>query len=400
MHAPSWHLRSVLSGERPIHLTFFATSRRNARCGFCFYAESDAPPRRGAGPGPADRAREERDGAPELSADEVRRLAPSLGRLLWVLFSGGEPFLRADLADLAAAFHDANRPSFLTLPTNGFLPDAVASATEEILDRCAGSVVVVKLSLDGVGAAHDALRGVPGDFARWVRTYERLARLAERRPALELGVNTVFCAENQERIGEIVEFVGELDAIRSHTLTMIRGEGASRVSLARYREAVRLLEARARRHRFRGAGLKLAQDRLQRRLVERTLAERRRIVPCHAGRLDLVLTERGELHPCEGRWDLSLGNVRDAGYDAGRLLRSERARRVLGEVARGGCHCTNECNLMMDVLFDPRLWPRLAGEWLRPAARATPPAAPAPAWRRAGTEARRRSIATPPEETA
>jgi len=349
MHAAAPHLSALLWKRRPIHLTFFVTGRCNARCPLCFYAS----------------ARDAADAPQELSLDEIRRVAGSLDRLLWVLFSGGEPFLRADLADVSAAFHDANRPRFLTYPTNGLLPDAIAGTTEEILARCPRSVVVVKLSLDGVGEAHDAVRRVPGGFARLMETYGELAALARRHPALELGVNTLFCAENQARLPEIVRFVRGLDAVRSHTLTLVRGAGAGEVDLDAYRAACRLLEDDPRHHRFPGARLKLAQDRLQRRLIHRTASEGRRAIPCHAGRLALVLTERGELHPCEGRWDRSFGNVRDAGYDVAALLRSAHAGRLRDELGRGGCHCTHECNFLVNILFNPGLHPRLAAEWLR-----------------------------------
>ncbi len=362
MHSPLRHARSLFLKTRPIHLTFFVTRRCNARCPFCFYAE----------------ARDAEDGAPELSLDEIRRVSGSLGSLLWVLFSGGEPFLREDLPEIGRIFHDGNRAAFLTFPTNGLLPEVVVEKTEEILARCPESVVVLKLSLDGVGERHDALRRTPGGFAKAMRTYEGLAALAARHRRLELGVNTLFSPENERDVGEVVKFVHGLEGVTSHTLTLLRavagdGSGARAPDLQRYRSASRMLEAlwasrRRRFHRFAGASLKAAQDRLQRRLIHRTLVERRRILPCYAGRLNLVLTERGELHPCESRWDRSFGNVRDAGLDVGAMLRSERGRALADEIARGDCWCSHECNFMTNILFNPGMQPALLGEWARPGA--------------------------------
>jgi MoaA/NifB/PqqE/SkfB family radical SAM enzyme len=374
MHGTLRHARSLFLKTRPIHLTFFVTARCNARCPFCFY----------------EVAREAKGGQPELTREEVRRVARSLDPLLWVLFSGGEPFLREDLVELARIFHDTNRVGFLTFPTNGLLPEVIAERTEEVLRRCRESVVVVKLSLDGVGEDHDAVRGVPGGFQRWMHAYERLARLAERYPALELGVNTLFCSENQARMDGIVDFVRGLDGVRSHTLTMVRGDlrqpRYKDVDLSAYARATARLEERwAGRgqpaHRFAGAGLKAAQDRLQRRLIHRTLSERRRLVPCYAGRLNLVLTERGELHPCEERRDRSFGNVREADYDVDAMLRSERAARIQAEIADEGCFCSHECNFLTNILFNPALHPRLLRDWarLRLGRRGNAPAAGAPA---------------------
>jgi MoaA/NifB/PqqE/SkfB family radical SAM enzyme len=368
----------VFSRKRPVHLTFFVTRRCNASCPFCFYEGA-----------------RRRDGAPELSGEEIARVARSLGDLLWVLFSGGEPFLREDLGEISQTFHDANRAAFLTVPTNGLLPDVVAARTEEILERCPRSVVVVKLSLDGVGAAHDEIRGTPGGFDRLMRSVEGLAALARRFPRLELGVNTLFCPANQWRMHEIVEFVRGLDGVRAHTITLVRpgarDGGTPPVDLDQYRRATRHLERRwgagpGRRQRFAGSGLKVAQDRVQRELIHRTLSARRRLIPCYAGRLSLVLTESGDLHPCETRWDRSFGNVREAGYDVSAMLRSERARALKDEVARGDCHCSHECNFLTNILFNPAMHPRLLRDWASEWARGRL-GLPAGRWRGSGDEA-------------
>ena len=350
------HVGSVFLKTRPVHLTFFVTRRCNLRCPFCFYREEqDALP-----------------GAPELTLEEIRRVARSLDRLLWVLFSGGEPFLRPDLTEVSGLFHDLNQPTFLTYPTNGQLPEVVAGTTEQILKRCPESTVVVKLSLDGAGAAHDTMRRAPGAFARLMETYRRLADLADRQPRLEVGFNTVFCAENQWQMGAIIELVAGLQGARSHTLSMVRGRGLGRegVDLGQYRSAVRQLEARWRRrpertHRFGGAGLKAALDRLQRRLIHRTLLEGRRLIPCEAGRLSLVLSESGDLHPCEERPERSLGNVREAGYDVPGMLRSGRGKAVRAGIEAGGCACSHECNFVTNILFNPRMAFSLLGEYGR-----------------------------------
>lgn len=358
MHTPLRHVRALFSKKRPIHLTYFVTRRCNARCPLCFYA----------------RARDAEHAPPELSLEEIRRVAGSLDPLLWVLFSGGEPFLREDLVEISRIFHDTSRAVFLTYPTNGLQPEVIAARTEEILARCPDSVVVLKLSLDGVGERHDAVRGIPGGFAKLLRTHERLAALARRYPNLELGFNTLFCAANQWHMDEIIEFVHGLEEVRAHTLTMIRdhpgGEARGSVDLDQYARATARLEERwrsgpARYHRFAGSRLKAAQDRLQRRLLRQTLIQRRRSTPCYAGRLDLVLSESGELHPCEARWDWSFGNVRETGGDVPALLRTDRARRIREEIARGECFCSNECNLLTSILFSPRLHPQLARDYAR-----------------------------------
>ena len=80
------------------------------------------------------------------------------------------------------------------------------------------------------------------------------------------------------------------------------------------------------RYRFCGARLKAAQDVLQRRIIAETLRRQGRVIPCHAGRLNLVLDECGGLYPCE-EFSLRLGNVRDHGLDVRATARHPGRRR-------------------------------------------------------------------------
>jgi radical SAM protein with 4Fe4S-binding SPASM domain len=117
-------------------------------------------------------------------------------------------------------------------------------------------------------------------------------------------------------------------------------------------------------YRFRGGRIKAAQDILQRRLIHRTMREHTRIIPCYAGRLNLVLTEEGDVFPCELLRE-SFGNVRDFELDLKRVVRSEQARRVNDSIRNNGCSCTHECYFMTNILFNPRMYPALMKEYRR-----------------------------------
>jgi MoaA/NifB/PqqE/SkfB family radical SAM enzyme len=341
----------------PIQLTYFVTRRCNAHCPFCFYLRtSDGPQSPGE----------------ELTPQEIDRIARSMGDLLWLAFSGGEIYLREDIAEIARIFYRHNRPAIMLFPTNGMLPELIRKRTEEVLRSCGRSVIVVKLSLDGVGPAHDAVRNTPGSFERTMRTYDLLRDLVPDNPHFELGVNTVFCSANQDAMDGIIDHVRGMSAIRTHTISLARGallqEQFKTVDLAKYERAILRLElnlkrGRASTYRFTGARMKAAQDILQRKLILRTAREERRVVDCYAGRINVVLREDGELYPCEIRED-GFGNVRDHGYDIRAMLGTERAGRVLGSIRRGECCCTHECYFMTNILFNPRLYPALAKEYL------------------------------------
>lgn len=357
-YSPFRHIDSVLWKRNPIQVTFFLTRRCNAKCPFCFYLNDS----NGSG-----------ENRPELTVEEIKNVSASLGKLLWLAFSGGEIFLRDDLADVVKVFYERNRPSVILLPTNGLLPDLIKEATEVILKQCEKSIVVLKLSLDGPEDLHDSLRGVKGAFGRTVETYEKLMGLLDKYDNFELGVNTVFCSANQDKMDEIMEFVSGLDRMRTHTVSLIRGEVSDTtlkdVNTGNYHETISLMEKNLKKrisgiYRFRGARLKAAQDILQRRLIHETLLMKKRLIPCYAGRLTLVLTETGDIYPCESFKD-RIGNVRESGYDIKRLLKSEGALNVINSIRKNGCYCTHECYFMMNILFNPLQYPSLMKEYLK-----------------------------------
>jgi MoaA/NifB/PqqE/SkfB family radical SAM enzyme len=205
-----------------------------------------------------------------------------------------------------------------------------------------------------------------------MQTYEAVRGMIDRYPNFELGINTVFCSENQDAMDEIIDYVGGLKYIKTHTISLVRGNLSDKhyavVDINKYHDAVQRLEknlreGRSAMYRFRGGRIKAAQDILQRRLIHRTMKDNTRIVPCYAGRLNLVLSETGEVFPCELLAD-SFGNVRDHGYDILKVCGSEKARDVNDSIMNSRCHCTHECYFMTNILFNPRLYPSLMKEYL------------------------------------
>jgi radical SAM protein with 4Fe4S-binding SPASM domain len=430
MYSPFRHIDSIFWKRKPIHLTFFVTKRCNARCPFCFYLrknednpsridatrrtkehenysviprppittfegildrgiQTSSPRKRGTiqkeeGTG-FSFSRETLDSlvkpendiswanSEELSLDEIERISNSMGNLLWLAFSGGEIFLREDLVEISKIFYKNNRPSIMLFPTNGLLPDLINERIEQILSHCKESVITVKLSIDGLKKTHDELRNTYGSFDKTMQTYNMLGELLHKHPNFELGINTVFCSENQDEMDEVIDFVNSLKNIKTHTISMIRGnlanEGYKRIDYKKYLGSIERLERNLKNktsqtYRFRGARIKAAQDILQRRLIHRTMLQQKQQIQCYAGRLNLVLTENGDVYPCEILTE-GFGNVREYGYDIRRIIRSEKAKKVINSIINNQCYCTHECYFMTNILFNPSIYPALLKEYLQ-----------------------------------
>lgn len=353
-YSPFRHLDAVLWKRRPIQLTCFLTRRCNGACPYCFYL--------------ADKARRQA-AASELTLAELTKVADSLDTLLWLAFSGGEIFLRQDLVEITAAFYERNRPAIILLPSNGLDTDTIVRRTEEIIRTCPRSTIVVKLSLDGPAALHDQIRGRAGGFERTMQTCEALGEFLGRYDNFELGINSVFCADNQSALPAFTDQINHLPMVRTHTVSLIRGqtwdERLTAVDLELYREVSEQMKENLKQrlaavYRFQGGRLKAAQDILQRRLILRTATERKRLLSCYAGRLNLVLAENGDLYPCESFGEaMLLGNIRDFNCDLEAAQRSPRARTIIKRISTNTCHCTHECYMMTNILFNPRQYPSL-----------------------------------------
>jgi len=361
MYSPFKHVGSIFWKQRPIHLTFFVTRKCNAACPYCFYLKSN---------------NSQNTCNPELSLEEIQKIASSAGKLMWLAFSGGEIYLRKDLVEISKCFYDECQPSIMLFPSNGLTPDLISRQTAKILDYCHNSVVVVKLSLDGVGSEHDEFRHTRGNFEKVLETYRQLEKLLDVYPNFELGINTTLHSKNQQEIKHIIDYVGDMKQVGTHTVSLVRGnlseESYKQVYPKNYRRAAEQLKSRLKNkvcktYRFKGARLKAAQDILQRKLIYQTLVEGQKSITCYAGDLNLVLTESGEVYPCEILPD-SFCNVRDYGYDLMKVAGSDRAKQIKKTISNNNHHCkqcTHECNYMMNILFNPILYPSLLKEYIR-----------------------------------
>ena len=349
------------TGDGPELLVQFVTSRCDCRCAHCFDWQ-----RRGA----------EREKA-DLTLDELTRIAQKMPPLYFVILTGGEPFLRRDFADVALTYARHARPRVLAVPTNGGRPEAIEATVDRIATDLPRTVSLsINVSLDGVGELHDEIRGCKGQFARATETLRRLQALARRHERLSVGVVTVVSQRNQHALEEVMSYVLDELGVPIWAPFLVRGEprdptvAVSDTLLDRYVAISRALERRIRRqryhgyHGFVGARLNTAKNVVRRALIERIVRERRRVVPCTAGRQAAVIYSDGSVSPCE-LLDAPMGNVRDFDYDWSALWHSPQARAARKAVDGAGCACTHENILTTSVAYAVRQWPAMLRWTLR-----------------------------------
>jgi MoaA/NifB/PqqE/SkfB family radical SAM enzyme len=114
----------------------------------------------------------------ELTPREVGIVFEKIGSLDAVRLTGGEPFLRDDLLEIAHEVLRASKPAVLHVTTNGSFPDRVEAFCREFR---APKRLRVMVSFDGLAGEHDKNRGRAVTFAKAIETVQRLAALGPRR---------------------------------------------------------------------------------------------------------------------------------------------------------------------------------------------------------------------------
>ena len=104
----------------PPYLIFFPTSRCNASCDHCFNWQRTGQAKK----------------TDELTVDEIRKTFKDYGHLKYVTISGGEPMLRDDIDQISRVFYQYNGVQGISLHTNGYFSDKLASVSKEIISTC------------------------------------------------------------------------------------------------------------------------------------------------------------------------------------------------------------------------------------------------------------------------
>ncbi len=355
---------------RPVRLEsvfLFVTSTCNSLCRTCFYW---------------DELNQGRD-LTFAQLERVSRTATSFHKL-WI--SGGEPFLRKELAEIIELFYRNNGVRHINLPTNGLLPEKVESVLDALLARCPELVIDLNFSLDGLANTHDAIRGVPNNFQKTLATMERAAARWKGVRRLRRNVVTCVTAENYRELVELgLKMMAETDS-DGHYFEIIRGNPLDpelkKLPAAELAELHRRLmwfheryadklfahvpqPARALARAYYLGNIKFHFDiHLQNHYGLASWPMR-----CTAGETTIVIDHDGHFRACELR--SKLGRLQDFGFDLSAALHSAAMQQEIAAIPQAQCWCTHSCWIHSSSKFSPRVllfhipWAYLKSRWER-----------------------------------
>ena len=338
------------------YLIYYVTNRCNFRCPFCFYSDEIE---KGLKPD-------------EMTLAEIERFARSIGPLAQLSLTGGEVFVRKEAAEIAELFLDHTQARYLTIPTNASLTDRMVAFLERLLPRYPGTYFRVTFSIEGIGDDHDHARRVPGSYDKIIKSYHALTPLRRAFPNLTVDANSVFTAESEDRLLDTMNHLDQAFEFDNLSVTYARGDvpdpALKKVSEQKYRaidaalrQMKRTTERRSLYWLWRGA-----RDASRDMLMESVFDEKF-VAPCVAGRKLVVVSETGDVYPCEilDRNKFRLGSLRDYDWDLGRLMQDPATRSIQDWIVETKCKCSWECSNAANIVWNPSQYPRLLRESIR-----------------------------------
>ncbi|HEY8090427.1 MAG TPA: radical SAM protein [Polyangiaceae bacterium] len=298
----------------------------------------------------------------DLSVDEYGRIFPTLQRVpIWVTVSGGDQFVRGDLDEIVRLIRVQIEPRIVNIPMNGVITERIFDLLPKIVHHTLGSQLVLNLSVDEIGEAHDRIRGAERNFEKLRLVADLVHDLQKTYDHVVLGVHTVISRANVQRVPEIERearaifrpdsYIAEVAENRVELDTMAKDITPD---VADYRRAVRHLGQVIRASRSTHPVARLVESlRLEYyELAARILEEKRQVIECYAGLASAHLAPDGHVWGCCVRAE-SMGNVRDHGYDFGAVWKGAQADAFRRSVKAHECSCplanASYTNLLLDA---------------------------------------------------
>ena len=277
-----------ISKKEPISLIHFITNRCNARCSFCFIDFDDPNTFKG-----------------ELSIEEIDKLTKTLGNsLLNVNFTGGEPFARSDITEIAKLYIKNTTIQSIYITTNASLPDRIEKFVKEITSLEKKIELGIQISIDDFPEEHNKVRKIKNLFDHCIDTYFRLKKYGKY---VNPSVSITVTHENCDNIKNIFEYLYDKCKVDSIKCAIVRDEGVYKTPETKRKkifEAYSWLTSKiselSDKNLLKNYNKKSLQGRLHNEkdkiswdLVKQMYLEPKYISPCHAGGLFGVITASG-----------------------------------------------------------------------------------------------------------
>lgn len=337
-HPTLFFLSSILRSNfarlrHPLKISWAVTYRCNLKCSMCnIWKRPDADQ--------------------ELSVAEAERFFSRAGRFSWVGLTGGEPFLRHDLNELADMVVACTPTlSAIHVNTNGQLPERVLSFAEGFRSRNPAIKLILTVSVDGPPEIHDRIRGRVGSWEKAAGTFAALKSLngVKAQVGFTLGPDNFgsYKATLESLRGVFPRLSGDdvnVNVFQTSGVYYDNREMETPSEEALRAEVEAILA-------FDPGGLSLNNHfrRTYLKLYKRYLSTGRAPLTCQAFSASCFMNPQGDLYPCI-MYDRRFLNVRDLKGGFEEAWGSELGLRIRSECAGQKCpSCWTPCDAFSSI---------------------------------------------------
>ena len=188
----------------PVSIVHFLTNRCNARCSFCFIDFDDPNTFKN-----------------ELTLSEIDELTKKLGKsLLNVNLTGGEPFARKDITEIAKLYIKNTNVQSIYVTTNASLPERIEDFTKTIIYLDKNIELTFQISIDDLPDNHDRVRKIKNLFDNCLDSYWRLKKFnsSNVNPVISITVSHENC-DNIKNIFDYLTLKCKIDSLKCTILT-------------------------------------------------------------------------------------------------------------------------------------------------------------------------------------
>lgn len=155
----------------PSYVTFTVTWRCNQRCLMCNIWKKKK--------------------TYEMTLNEIAGIFSRLRPLDAVRITGGEPFLRNDLAEIVDAINKYTKPLIIHITTNGTLTERILAFVKNVKNP---QNIHIKISIDALKEEHNRIRGDHDSYDKAILTLTELSGLKQKY-GFYLGVNQTIVSQ-------------------------------------------------------------------------------------------------------------------------------------------------------------------------------------------------------------
>jgi MoaA/NifB/PqqE/SkfB family radical SAM enzyme len=279
----------------------------------------------------------------ELTLGEIESFAKKNGFFKWIELTGGEPFLRDDLADIVRAFRDSSKDLYMvTMPTNSLCSiERIERMLRAILELGVPRIVIT-VSLDGYKELHDRLRGIPNNFEKAIAVFKLLKEVRKEHGNLDFVFGYTMSKHNkgafERTFQEAKSAIPDITYNDFHINLAQSSENYYRnkgSDMGAYGEEVASeLESILAHKRFSTNAVSFLDTLFLKKLVYFARTGRS---PMHNRSLELSLfmDSGGNIYPSIVS-NIKVGNIKDTDFDLMKILDGDLASRARASIRSGG----------------------------------------------------------------